>query len=248
MIDHIVWLLIAALLVGISKGGLSSLGALAVPFLALFMNPVFAAALLLPIFIITDMAALWLYRRDFSGRNVAILIPGILFGIAVATVIVPYASEPALLAFTGCVGLWIVWRRWFRRDVETDQPADVPTGLFWGMVSGVTTFITHSGAPPVQAYLLPQNLPRLVFAGTMAITFAVANFAKVPSYVMLGMFDDISPRLVGLLAISGILGTFIGRAIVKRLTDKGFSRVIETLLLVLSVILLVKAGLQVLGG
>ena len=96
--------------------------------------------------------------------------------------------------------------------------------------------------------MLPQNLPRLVFAGTMAITFAFANFAKVPSYVALGLFDDVSLNLVAVLAVAGILGTFVGRAIVKRLTDHSYLRVIEVLLLILSLVLLAKAAWQVLGG
>ena len=45
MIEHLPWLLIAAVIIGLSKGGLASAGALAVPMLAIFMNPVEAAAL-----------------------------------------------------------------------------------------------------------------------------------------------------------------------------------------------------------
>ena len=100
-----------------------------------------------------------------------------LLGIGIATMIVPYASEAVLLTITGLVGLWVVWRRWFQRDFETRREAQIGSGLLWGTIAGVTTFITHSGAPPAHAFLLPQNLPRLVFAGTMAITFAIANFA-----------------------------------------------------------------------
>lgn len=248
MTEHFLWLVIAALVVGVSKGGLTSAGALAVPLLALFMSPVFAAALLLPIFIVTDMAALWLYRRDYSKRNVAILIPAILFGIAMATFLVPYASETLLLGFTGLVGLWTVQRSWFSRNTTTASKASIGTGAIWGTIAGVTTFITHSGAAPTQAFLMPQKLPRLVFAGTMAITFAIGNMAKVPSYFALGMFEDVSVRLVAILSAAGIAGTFVGRALVKRLSDYSYARVIEALLLILSLILLTKATLQVLGG
>lgn len=241
MVDHLPWLLLAALIVGLAKGGLSTAGSLAVPLLALFMNPIVAAALLLPIFIITDVAALWLYRKDFSGRNVAILTPAILLGIGIATLIVPFAPEALLLAITGSVGLWAVWRRWVRRDVETHESAVLAPGLLWGTIAGITTFITHSGAPPVQAYLLPQNLTRLVFAGTMAITMAIANFAKIPSYTALGLFDDVDWSLIAVLAGTGIAGTVIGRWMVKRMTDRIYSRVIEVLLLILSAVLLTKA-------
>ncbi len=208
------------------------------------MNPVQAAALVLPVLIVTDVAALWLYRKDFSKRNVLILVPAMFAGIAVATVIVPFTPEPVLLAFTGLVGLWTVWRRWFGAGAEGVQEAEVVPGLFWGSVAGVTTFITHSGAPPTQAYLLPQNLPRLIFAGTMAITFALANFAKIPSYYALGFFEGLNWALAGGLAAVGIASTFVGRWMVMTMSDKVYMRVIEVLLLALSVILLTKAGMS----
>ncbi|MEM6891713.1 MAG: sulfite exporter TauE/SafE family protein [Pseudomonadota bacterium] len=242
MIENLPWLLVAAVVIGVAKGGLATAAALAVPFLAIFMNPVQAAALVLPVLIVTDMAALWLYRKDFSGRNVAILLPAMLAGIVIAMLIVPFTPEPALLAFTGLVGLWTVWRRWFGRLQTGLQEPQLLPGLFWGTVAGVTTFITHSGAPPTQAYLLPQNLPRLIFAGTMAITFALGNFAKIPGYYALGFFEGLDWTLIAGLATVGIASTFLGRWLVKTMSDKMFARVIEVLLLLLSVTLLLKAG------
>ena len=230
------------MVIGVSKGGLASAGSLAVPFLAIFMNPVQAAALVLPVLIVTDLAALWLFRRDFSSRNVLILLPAMLAGIAIATVIVPFTPEAALLAFTGCVGLWAVWRRWFGKPSDGQPEPQLAAGMLWGTLAGVTTFITHSGAPPLQAYLLPQNLPRLVFAGTMSVTFALANFAKIPAYLALGFFDGMDWRIAGVLAAIGILGTVLGRWLVQTLSDRVYMRVIEALLLVLSVILIAKAA------
>ena len=234
-------LIFAAFLIGVSKGGIASLGTLAVPFLALFMNPVQAAALMVPILIITDAVAVWLYRHDYSGRNVAILVPATLLGILLATLAMPYVSEPMLLAFTGCVGLWVVARRWLGRMPEM-RPATLPAGVFWGTIAGVTTFITHSGAPPMQAFLLPQRLPRLIFAGTIAITFAITNLAKIPSYASLGLFEGIDWSLLILLAAVGITGTIAGRWLTHRLTDHTYVRVIEMLLFMLSLTLLAKAA------
>ena len=81
MIEFLPWLVIAAIVIGLSKGGLAAAGALAVPFLALFMNPVQAAAILLPVLIVTDLVAIWLYRNEYSPRNVSILLPAVFAGI-----------------------------------------------------------------------------------------------------------------------------------------------------------------------
>ena len=46
--------------------------------LALAMPPLEAAAILLPIMIAQDAAALWVYRKDWNGRILAIMLPGAL--------------------------------------------------------------------------------------------------------------------------------------------------------------------------
>lgn len=242
MTENLPWLVIAAFSAGLGKGGLTSAAALAVPFLAIFMNPVAAAALLLPILIVTDWFAVWIYWRDFSRRNIAILLPAILAGIVLATFLVSVLPEAGLLFFTACVGVWAVGRSWLGRKRDTPaKPAKVLPGIFWGVITGIITFITHSGAPPSQAYLLPQKLPRLVFAGTMAIAFTIGNVAKLPAYSALGYFDGLDwPLVIGLIGV-GIAGTGAGRWLVLRLNDDSYTRVIEVTLLILSVVLFWKA-------
>ena len=53
----------AAIFIGLSKGGVPVIGMLGVPVLALVISPLRAAALLLPIYVVTDMLGLWAYRR-----------------------------------------------------------------------------------------------------------------------------------------------------------------------------------------
>src|SRR5688500_16778709 len=83
--DAIFYLLacFAAFAVGLSKVGLPMVGMLGVPLLALSISPVVAAALLLPIYILSDMFGLYVYRRAFDRRNLAILIPAATLGIAI---------------------------------------------------------------------------------------------------------------------------------------------------------------------
>lgn len=238
--EYLVALLAAAGIVGLAKGGLSSVGSLAVPLLALVMNPVQAAAILLPVYIATDWIAVWVYRRDYSGRNLAIFIPGILIGLLVATLIMPFTPESALLVGTGLIGLWYCLRNWLSPVPPEKVPARVGPGLFWGTLTGITSFITHSGAAPAQAYLLPQRLPRLQFAGTIAISFSVCNLLKLPGYYAIGQLEVLDWKLTfGLIAV-GWVGTLAGRRIVGALSEQDYLRIIEILLFVLSVFLIGK--------
>lgn len=240
--EQTILLLIAALIVGMSKGGLASAAAISVPLLSLFMNPIQAAAMLLPVYIVTDWVAVWLYRHEFSAPNLAILIPAMLFGVAVATVLTPYTPESLLLIVTGGIGLWYCLRTWLGRGLAERTGARVAPGVCWGAIAGITSFITHSGGPPAQAYLLPQRLPKLQFAGTIAIAFAACNLAKLPAYWELGNLQGLDWQLTLALAATGIVGTRIGRAISVVLSETTYRRMIEVMLLLLSVTLLGKGG------
>ncbi len=70
----------AVIALGLSKGGFVGVGQMATPMLALVMPPLEAAAIMLPIMIVQDAAAVWVYRKDWSGRIVAIVMPGAVAG------------------------------------------------------------------------------------------------------------------------------------------------------------------------
>ena len=65
----------------------------------------------------------------------------------------------------------------------------MPRGVFWGTIAGFTSFVSHTGGPPYQAYVLPQKLPKMMFAGTSTIVFAVINLVKLVPYWALGQFN-----------------------------------------------------------
>lgn len=68
------------------------------------------------------------------------------------------------------------------------------------------------------------------------LAFAIGNLAKLPGYWAIGMFEDLD----GALAAAGIAGTAVGRQIVRILPDATYRRVLEWLLLLLSVLLLAR--------
>ena len=74
----------AVVALGLSKGGFAGVGQIATPMLALVMPPLEAAAILLPIMMAQDAAALWVYRKDWSPRILLIVMPGALIGIGLA--------------------------------------------------------------------------------------------------------------------------------------------------------------------
>ena len=189
---------------------------------------------------------MWLYRRNFSKRNVLILTPSILLGVAIATVITPYTSESALLIFTGAIGLWFCLKVWLKKGPKTQQPARLLPGIFWGCFTGIASFITHSGAPPSQAYLLPQQLPKLTLAGSIAISFAIGNLAKLPAYFAIGQLEGLNWPLIAGLSVTGVGGVFVGRWLTAVVAQSTYMRIIYITLFSLSIILLLRGAVELL--
>jgi hypothetical protein len=115
------------------------------------------------------------------------------------------------------------------------RPADVPRGLFWGSLAGLTSYISHAGGPPFQTYVLPQKLEKMVFLGTTAIFFSIVNLMKVPPYIAAGQITWDSVAQAAWLAPIAIGGAWSGAAIARLLSERLFFVLVEVTLGLVSV-------------
>jgi uncharacterized protein len=232
------WILagVATLFVGSSKGGLPLIGMLAVPLMALQISPVVAAGLLLPIYIISDMYGLWIYRKSYDLRNIYILVPAAAIGIGVGWATASITNEHVVTILVGLIGLaYCIDAVLKARRKLPPKPADVPRGVFWGAITGFTSFVSHAGAPPYQMYVLPQRLEKMVYAGTSTIIFAIINLLKLPPYWFLGQVNLDSLEIALKLSPIAIAGAYIGFRLTKILPEKAFFRIVEVALFLVSV-------------
>ena len=232
---------VAAFFVGTSKGGLPMVGVLGVPLLALVMPPVAAAALLLPVYIVSDMVGLWAYRKDYSGRNLAILLPAMIFGVGLGWATAKITEEWMVTLIVGVVGLYYCATVVFRKSNAPPKRADVPRGLFWGTIAGFTSFVSHTGGPPYQAYVLPQKLPKMMFAGTSTIVFAVINLVKLVPYWALGQFNPSNLEVAAMLSPVAVAGALIGYKLTTIIPEGIFYRLVEVALFLISLKLIHEA-------
>jgi uncharacterized protein len=241
--EGIFWLLgTAAFLVGLSKGGLPAIGMLAVPVTSLVMSPVKAATMLLPIYVLSDVVAVWLYRKDFSAPNLRVLIPAGVLGVLLGWLLASVVSDRAVTLLIGGIGLAFCLNAWLRRNAfdEPRMPSALK-GWFWGSLAGFTSFISHAGAPPFQMYVLPQKLPKAVFAGTATIVFAVINVAKILPYQLLRPYStDVMWAAAGLVPFA-LVGTVAGAFLTRRLSDRWFFLFVQVSLFLVSLKLIASA-------
>lgn len=233
------WLIsgLAAFLLGVSKGGIPMIAILSVPLMSLFMDPAAAAGLLLPLYIVADFYAMYLFRKSFSVRNLKILIPGAAGGILIGFFAVAVVPNNAVKLLVACIGFSYFLNSLRARFTQGEVPArsaDVPRGLFWGALAGLTSYISHAGGPPYQAYVLPQRLDKMVFLGTTTIFFTAVNLMKLPAYLLAGQITWDSLSQAVWLAPSVLVGAWSGVAISRAMPERVFFLMIEMALLAVS--------------
>ena len=234
----------AAVLVGLSKGGLPLVGMLATPVLALFLPPVTAAGLLLPVYVVSDVFGLWAYRRRFSPRILAILVPATTAGVGLGWATAAAVPERLVTALVGLIGLSFSLNLLLRKqDGATAKPAAIGPGAFWGTIAGFTSFVSHAGAPPYQVYVLPQRLEKTVFAGTTTILFAYVNAIKLIPYWALGQLSAGNLKTAAALLLPAALAVFAGVKLVRVIPQALFYKLIAWALLAVSLKLLWDAAL-----
>lgn len=235
----------AVILLGLSKGGFAGLGTASTPLVALYLPPFDAAALILPVLICQDIISLYAFRRDWDPWNVKVILIGAALGMALAWGLALYISDAWVRIVVGIIGLTFVINAWrTRRDFEPVKKS-AAHGVFWGTVTGFTSFMMQGGGPPYQVHVLPQRLPKMTLAGTTTVTFAVINSSKIVPYMTL---IDYTPQVlstsVALLPLA-VIANLAGIWLLKRVPVEIFYKVIYLLLLVVSVAMLVQGAVEI---
>jgi uncharacterized membrane protein YfcA len=238
------------LVAGIAKGGVSGggVGMLGTMALVLVVPPVQAAAIMLPILCLMDIIGTWTFRRTWDRRSFWHLTPGALVGIALGAVTFGLLDEAWIRLMVGTLSVVFIADQalGLKGRLMNDRPGPV-AGAVLGGLSGYTSFVIHSGAPPAAMYLLPQRMEKATLVGTTMIFFLVVNYAKLPPYAILGLLstDNVATSLA--LAPLAPLGIWLGARLNRVISPAWFYRVSYAFLLVTGLKLVVD-GLKPLLG
>ncbi len=228
------WLVacIGVWLTGVSKSGFAGgVGTVAVPMMAPFVGGEIAIGLMLPILILMDGLTVWGYRRQLSWPLIRPLIPGVLAGIAVGTVLLGSSNEHSIQLLIGCMGFWVLIQRFVpavQRFITT-RTAGVLAPAH-GMLAGVGSTLAHAGAAPLQAYYLLQKLDHSRFLAQVSATVGMMNLAKCVPYGMLGVLDITLSWSAAILIPVAWLGVVSGRWLAGRMSGELFFRIMMALL------------------
>ncbi|WP_304526554.1 sulfite exporter TauE/SafE family protein [Halomonas sp. I5-271120] len=120
-----------------------------------------------------------------------------------------------------------------------------PISTRWALpaasVCGSTSFMAHSGAPPINVYLLPRKYPKETFIATCAVSFAVVNVIKLGPYIWLGEVNVTSAWASLLLVPIAWVGVRSGLWLQSRVNETLFFRLVILAMFVVGVNLMWQA-------
>lgn len=234
-------LIVVALLVGLSKGGLGAvLSVMVTPLLVLVMPPADAVSLSLPLLMIGDIFALHSYWKRWNLYYVRLLLPMTLIGIVAGTYLLATLNSVTLRHIIGAFTLLFVAYKivdyWLR---SLDYHPRAWHGHVAGAATGLGSALANAGSVPFTAYMLLQDVTPQVFVGTATLYFAIVNILKVPGFIIAGLFD-LHKLLNVLWALPLIpVGVYSGRWMVNRINKRAFEWFMLVVLVVSGVFLLI---------
>jgi uncharacterized protein len=226
-------------MIGFAKGGFGGLGALLTPILALVLPVAQAVGVLLPMLMVGDAFAVYMYWKEWDLDLVKRMFPAGVLGAAAGTFLLSWLPSDGLRIVLGIFVLLLVAYRFVSDRIQAVRYE--PRG--WhapaaGFLAGVASGMFNNGGPAFNSYLLLQKLRARPFIATSAIFFALLNLIKVPGFLYTGVLD-----LALLISLWWVIlfipvGIWVARMTLTRLSPAAFEWIIVGLLIFSSLWLL----------
>jgi uncharacterized membrane protein YfcA len=219
-------------MIGLAKGGLGGLGSLLTPILALVLPVASAVGVLLPMLMVGDVFALYMYWKEWDLDLVKRMLPAGIVGAIAGTFLLAWLSPNGLRIILGIFVLMVVAYKFLSDRIQTIRYESKPWhAAAAGLLAGIASGMFNSGGPAFNSYLLLKKVKARPFIATSAIYFAILNLIKVPGFLYTGVLD-----LSMLLSLWWVflfipIGIWVARLTLTRVSPSVFEWIITVLLI-----------------
>jgi hypothetical protein len=224
------WCLAAlgAILVGISKTGITGLSLIFVSIFAGIMPARRSTGLVLPLLMIGDAVAVLSYRKHAQWRHIWRLLPWACAGVVIGFFAMGRMDDRQARFAIGSIvlGLAILYIvRRLRPGPDTEESAPWFAAII-GILAGFTTLVANAAGPLTVIYLLAMRLPKMEYMGTTAVFFLLLNFFKLPFMIGLGLVTRESLVLNLALVPAVLAGAWLGKWLLGRINQRMFENIV----------------------
>jgi uncharacterized protein len=243
--DPLLWIcaLLGALMIGVSKAGITGLSILSVALFAhVFPSSKQASGLILPLLIFGDLVAVLSYRTHTQWRYVWKLMPWTAGGVVLGYFALGHISDRTARIMIGVIIVSLCalsfGRRYFGVRSEESERWHWALAAALGVTAGFVTLVANAAGPLMALYLVAMRLPKMQFVGTAAVFFMVLNLFKVPFMVNLGLITAQSFEFNLMLAPAVLLGAVVGRWALIRINQQLFENLVLGLSAIAGILLI----------
>lgn len=210
----------SALIIGMSKAGLSGFGLTVVPLMALIFGARESTGVILPMLIAADVMAVVYWRRHAVWKHILVILPWVALGIVTALVTGNLINDNQfrilLLTIVWIMLILMVVNDLRRKEDDDNVPESRIFSSLMGFTGGFATMIGNAAGPVFTLYFLSMRLPKKEFIGTSAWLYFIMNTGKLPLQLLVWKNITLKSLIPGVIAIPVIaLGIFIGIKVVK---------------------------------
>ncbi|MBW2306761.1 MAG: sulfite exporter TauE/SafE family protein [Deltaproteobacteria bacterium] len=228
-------LLIALLMMGAFAGAFITSGfgigggVVMTPLFIMLLPAKIGVGLGAPLMLLISGTAVRQYWRQWNRRNLLVLLPSCLAGIWLGSYLLAAVSGETVRKTVGVLALGFGFIQLIiidRPDLRIRFRPPEWQGVFFGLGSGITTALAHTGGIVFSFYLFPNSPTKESFVATTVFLFFSSGLVKIGTY---WYYDILTiPILIASLALvpSLIAGSIAGKWLNRRLSNKLFMRLI----------------------
>jgi uncharacterized membrane protein YfcA len=191
-----------------------------------------STAALLLLLLVGDAVAVWHYRRDGDVHLLRHLIPAVLPGLLLGTLVLAKVDDDTLRHLIGAILLALLGLQVGLRLTRAD-PGEAPragwsrpAAVGVGLAAGFTTMVANAAGAVMTVYLVAQGVDKRRFLGTAAWFFLGVNLCKLPFSLGLGLIDASMLQMAAVLTPAVLVGAAIGIVTVRHLGQRSFENAV----------------------
>ncbi len=217
---------------GLAKGGFNALGPVLTPLLSLLLPVSLAVGVLLPMLIVGDIFAIYIYWGEWDSQLIWRMLPAGALGAIAGTFLLAELSPNLLRILLAVFVLVLIGYKFVSDKIQRlhyqPQGWHAPVA---GALAGLASGMFNSGSPPFNSYLLLQKMPPRPFIATTALFFGLLNLIKVPGFLYTGVLNVSLLLSLWWVLLFIPLGILSARWILVRVNQATFDWLIIGLLL-----------------
>lgn len=179
----------------------------------------------------------WFLRREVLLDLLRWFLPGSVVGVALGSLVV---VDLPVRWLSLALAAFILWTVWGPKPGRRALPA--PAFVLVGAASSFATLFVGATGPLVAAFLPPERHGRLATVATHGALMSVQHLLKIVAFGLLGFAFADWLVLMALMLSSGLVGTWSGTRVLRRLPERLFRFGFRALLTLLAAKLLLDAA------